>query len=380
MKFFRLICTTLATLGWSHSFLDVVGKDGGTMRGAELPELDKQRLFCPYSNLTQCQPDPKHGVVLTAQNQRPCRSDLKSNPMATVRAGDLLYLHWAGNGHTASVGTCVKISISKFSMDPDVSSFTPLETCLPFARNGQDTDANVTIPGDLDDGEYTIFWLWDFAGFWFSSCADIVVGRSSGGLAAATSSTEEAAYVAGGCSSASVGKDFCKIKFGLRSYCQEWARDSCGRSLCHSDNSLQDCTSTSPSPRTQQTSTTVQPERASYASGGCTSTEWCKQEFGLLSYCRFWAKDHCNRSRCQGDTATLFSDSCELASSTTAPLTTHVDPSNYKANGCSSLPNEACRELFGSTSYCKIWGKDMCGRSLCFGPLSLTGLSPLNKC
>lgn len=344
------------------------------MRGAELSELEKQRLFCPSQNLTQCQPDPKHGIVLSDSSLRPCRADLKSNPMASVKAGDQLYLHWAGNGHTAAVGTCVKVSISKFAMDPNLNDFSPLETCLPFATNGVDTEANVTIPASLGDGEYTIFWLWDFTGFVFSSCADIRVGPSGGDLVGEVTPAEAIAYEKTGCASEGVGSDFCRQKFGLKSFCQDWARDSCGRSICHSDTTISPCLSDEATQAPM--STTVMPSSPavspSYETMGCTNTKWCIAKFGGLSYCRLWAKDHCGRSLCQGDTGTIFPNTC---ASTVTPLAPIGDASSYKRGGCAGLASSACTGLFGPTSYCKTWLKDMCGRSMCFGPLSSVQLN-----
>ena len=296
------------------------------MRGAYLgSDTLKQRYFCPLVSLDLCQPPTKTGIVLSPSSMRPCRTDdLPSRPMGSVVAGASLYLHWAGNGHTAVNGTCVKVAIAPYAIDPDIQDFTIIADCLPFSHGRDLTDANITVPAWLQPGDYTLFWLWDFSPFWFSSCADIIVGRPS-----TTANLQDPLYRQKGCGGV-LGDDYCRHTFGAASYCKLWAKDDCGKSTCHLDTRTSCLTQ-------QQTNPTI-------------------------------------------DVPTT---GIPVVSTTVAPSTTQLAISTggglllYRLKGCASLASDFCLGSFGAESYCKTWQRDTCGRSTCHGPLSLP---KLNSC
>lgn len=253
--FSTLVAAAYVAVADAHSWADSVG--GGSYRGAQGGnDLVKQRYFCPRSSIDQCQPPANTNIVLDASAMRPCRADFSTPTWGQGTAGQPMYVHWAGNGHTGTKGdgTCVSISIAPYAADPDVGSFRSLAGCLPFSHDGDVTDASVTLPGDLASGQYTIFWMWDFGGFWFSSCSDInVVGGAPSPappvptILAPESSTSASAPVASAPSSASApastsgGEDCkawdrpnaeCQARFGAASYCVSWQMDKCGHSHC----------------------------------------------------------------------------------------------------------------------------------------------------
>jgi hypothetical protein len=291
----------LSGLATGHSFLDIVGVNG-IMRGGNLTtDTEKERYFCPRSTLTACQPPSSSKVVLTADAMRPCRKDYyKQKPMGSAVAGGNMYLHWGGNGHTAVNGTCVKVGITRFSPNPDASAFRTIAECLPFAHgpNNQLTDANITIPRDLVAGDYTIFWVWDFFPFWYSSCADISVTAQGAPTIAPQISMTDILYATQGCGT--INKEYCQQTFGLLSYCKTWFSDTCGRNMCHMDlKGLGGCSTT----RAPTLLTTLSPSlRSKYEQEGCTALgpNACRDIFGSLSFCKTWATDSCNRSVCQG--------------------------------------------------------------------------------
>ena len=266
-----LVCLILNTNPLNaHSWPDNIG--GGMCRGCTpgLSDLVRQRYYCPYNSLSQCTPPANSGVVLTAENLRPCRTNPSlSSPMGNAVAGQPMYVHWAGNGHTGSqsTGTCVSVSIAPYAVDPDRSAFTTIASCLPYSHDGVLTDAYVTLPGNLAAGTYTVFWLWDFAGFWFSGCTDINVSSSSGSTSAPTttrppvtttapsqsttspitttrtpgstatttpgSTTRPASgAVTTDCKKYTLPNTQCKALYGPNSYCASWASDKCGYSHC----------------------------------------------------------------------------------------------------------------------------------------------------
>jgi hypothetical protein len=336
-----------------HSWADIVG--GGSFRGAQaISDLDKQRYFCPLSSLGECQPPNKTGVVLTRDSMRPCRTDLLTSVWGNAVSGRSIYIHWAGNGHTGnrSEGTCVSVSIAPYALDPDPSSFVPLATCLPFSYGADQTDANVTIPSHLPSGNFTIFWLWDFKPFWFSSCSDIRVTNSYSTFTTAmpplTTSAilsrngietlpSTASYESRGC--ALLNNEFCKSRFGEASYCKTWSVDRCGRSSCF---------------------------------GGDFESTRCVDDQGTST------ASSSVRTPTSSTTKTNFGTSKPLTTkftSTVAEIRSSLDLlSEYRRNGCSHSTVSNCRELFGSLSYCKAWVKDGCGRSECHGNYTLTRL------
>lgn len=258
------VISVLPSLGSAHSWPESIA--GGAWRGAQAPDdLGKERYYCPLSTLAACQPPAKNNVVLDASAMRPCRTSPPiTTPMGNAVAGGPMYIHWAGNGHTSpsqSAGTCVKIGIAPYAVDPDVSAFRILASCLPYSHGPSNdlTDATVTVPADLAPGRYTVWWEWDFAPFWFADCGDINV--SSGGTPAApaptsppTAATTKPVVTSGpvtsgrpatsapttppSTSSSSDCKRFarpnsqCQALYGPSSFCMSWESDKCGRSLC----------------------------------------------------------------------------------------------------------------------------------------------------
>jgi len=319
---------------WGHSWVTQMGT-GGVMRGIELAgDLAKQRYVCPLSTLAACQPDPKHGITLTADAMRPCRGG-KSSPMGNVNAGDNLYVQWAGNGHTGakSAGTCVKIMIAPYASDPDFSAFTTLAGCLPYDRGNEITDGTVALPGNIAPGEYTIFWMWDFTEFWYSSCADIHVnGKGSPGATSAPSapSTED-------CKQYGDPNKQCQTLYGPLSYCKSWVNDRCGYSHCFgADFDDSNCGS--------KAATTVKP--GTTAKPGTTVKPGTTAEPGTTA----------------------------AKAGTTAKPAASTDLQTYKKKGCVGLSGSFCSSQYGPTSYCKNWQTDSCGRSPCQGDSALSTL------
>ena len=277
------------TLVNGHSWPDNIG--GGSYRGAQgANDLIKERYFCPLASVDACQPG--HGIVLTASSQRACRTDFPTPVWGNGVAGQQMYVHWAGNGHTSTAqsgGTCVKIAIAPYAIDPEMSSFTTLANCLPYSHGSDITDGYVTLPANLPTGKYTVFWLWDFAPFWFTGCGDInVVGASTATTtprastattarpasstplattarpasttplatttrAAAATTTTRAPSTAGTTKPATTGANAdcrdallpnsnCQSLFGPSSYCVSWQLDSCGKARCAGAPPVVGCT------------------------------------------------------------------------------------------------------------------------------------------
>ena len=240
----------------AHSWPETVA--GGLYRGsAGANDLVKQRYYCPLASLAQCQPEAKHGITLTAENMRPCRTDYpKSSPMGIAKPGESVKVTWAGNGHVGAqaVGTCVSVSIAPYAVDPDRSAFTTIASCLPYDRNGV-TDGTVVIPSNLPSGQYTVFWLWDFKPFWYSGCVDINVAGAAAGPATTvrppvvttrppvvttrppvvtsrppTPPTTGSSAV--DCKTFTKPNSYCQSTYGASSFCMSWEVDKCGRSRC----------------------------------------------------------------------------------------------------------------------------------------------------
>jgi len=271
-----------------HSWLQFIGN--GVQRGGNIgPDDDLTRYFCPSETLAECTSHLERAptVHLTEDNLRPCRTSPLSDPKAVAQAGSEVSLKWAGNGHAGngqSAGTCVKIFITPFAIDPSYEDFqkNELASCLPFDPNGK-TEGSFTLPASLPAGEYTVLWTWDFAPFAFSSCADMTVTSDSGSAqpettaapatnimstsapateaSAPSSETEtsqdqntssqestsapsgdaQADYRANGCANLADNAQFCQGRRGGKSYCKvdpADQRDDCGRSVCEGDNFL----------------------------------------------------------------------------------------------------------------------------------------------
>jgi len=101
-----LLHQQLTTITNGHSWIEKVKSpygEGASRIGLEVnSDSYRQRYFCPLSSLDDCQPDPKHKIILDESAMRPCRSGLVSNPKAVMKPGTDLTLHWAGNGHVGN--------------------------------------------------------------------------------------------------------------------------------------------------------------------------------------------------------------------------------------------------------------------------------------
>jgi len=318
-----------------HSWVIKVGLDGGNTRGGTVEppgsDLDQQRYFCPLSTVAECQPESKHNVFLTDENLRPCRAGVESYPRSQIVAGDSLYLKWMGNGHTQgeSDDTCVRVMLAPYTSDPSFDEFDEIAACVEYWRydeeGNQKTDAYIQIPSNVVPGRYTVFWLWDFYPFWFSSCADIDV-LSSGPVAPTGNpvapvgspvtpmpvtiapTTDDGdldndieIYLHQGCGVDSLlPGTFCSDVFG--SYCKDYQADSCGRSVCHGDShdSMYECD-------TDATDDSVLDPLDTYLAGGCTAVEmssFCADHNG--GYCKDYQSDGCGRSVCHGDSHSVL--------------------------------------------------------------------------
>jgi hypothetical protein len=364
MKFFLLASIIFLPVVASHSWVVKVGLEGGKSRGGTNGgDLTLQRYFCPLPLLADCQPDPKHDIVLTDDALRPCRANVESSPRAKVHAGgDSLYMSWMGNGHVnngQSDGTCVKFMLAPYDSDPDFDSFTtiPGSECRDYwYRNSEGflkTDANVTIPANIAPGKYTVLWYWNFTEFWFSSCSDIdilpPVGPTTSPMPVSstiapvvkTPSPSKAPIVAtsrpslddgdiqnyllNGCTALPYPTLFCQSYLGPGSYCKYYNTDGCGRAYCQGGDFLLNCPQTNP-PTTISVSTPSPPP-----------------------------------SPAPTPAPTINDDS---------------DTDIYKANGCGDddLPENFCYITYGT--YCKDYQSDGCGRSVCHGQAH----SNLNPC
>jgi len=208
-----------------------------------------QRYFCPLSTLQECQPDPKHNIVLDQSAMRPCRSDVVSNPKASIQPGTDLTFHWAGNGHVGngqSDGTCVKVMIAPFEADPsfDVFEEIPGGECLDYwitdTVGSQQPQGTINIRNTLAQGSYTLLWYWNFTEFWYSSCVDIDVTDDvvSGSpppspFVSKFEDGEIQVYLHNGCGSIEESIQFCQQYTRVpESYCLS-KTDECGRSICY---------------------------------------------------------------------------------------------------------------------------------------------------
>lgn len=323
-----------------HSWAEIVG--GGSYRGAQgADDLIKQRYYCPLPSLADCQPPASTNVVLNESNQRPCRSDFPTPVWGSAFVGEQMYVHWAGNGHTGSSnGTCVSMYLAPYAIDPDFSSFRKLVDCLPFSYGADITDGNVTIPSDITPGNYTLFWLWDFSFFWFSSCTDIHIYQPgtttrTPSIASTTPGSMSSEYRARGCQPLDSG--FCAREFGPKSYCKTWSLDRCGRAQCFDgDIASLPCSTLTLTTRPPVTSTMI---RTTFANGSSSTT----------------------RPPVLSTNTTIAPSSSSLSAV-------------YRTTGCGKLPSNTCPDLFGAGSYCKTWAFDGCGRSVCFGARGLTQL------
>lgn len=384
MRFSTLLATLVATAE-THSWLLQIGDRGIKRGGLVGTDDDKTRYYCPFTDFSKCIALTST-VVLPPDSNRPCSPGM-SNPMGIAVAGAPLFVAWQGNGHVGKADdSCVKIAITPYAADPGISAFTTLVDCVPF-NHGWSPDTTVTIPATTKPGNYTLFWVWSYAQFYYSSCADIVVMSSSGtphvtvpkisiGSALAISYDEL------DCGTIVDPDGFCITKFGPGSYCKTYTKDACGRSHCQGYPPLGGCDSESSGPYHNATNPVMSPTMATdpvipasekalpYDTTDCKSTSspdaWCRAMVGSHSYCKSWAQDACGRSRCFGRSPTVEPDCSKGTALVTLPLTRPL-PASKK--GCEGAPDPAsyCKIMFGATSYCKLNQKDVCGRSWCFG-------------
>ena len=251
-------------LAAAHSFLIQVGSNGIQRGGLDGTDLDRQRYYCPLDDLSKCVATSS-GIVLTEDSKRPCRQG-KSPVEATGTAGDPFYVEWAGNGHVGKDnGTCVSISIAPYSNDPNPGDFQTLQSCAPYSHDDGMTNTYVTLPANLATGEYTIFWLWPFAEFYYSSCADITVTSSVSTTSAPSDSTSTTSApsdttttvapdttvpsnlaiadssLTGGCQNQADPDVACKSYYGNNSYCKKDLVDHCGFAWCQGQTDMPGC-------------------------------------------------------------------------------------------------------------------------------------------
>jgi hypothetical protein len=325
----RLLFVSLALCD-AHSWLLQIGNRGLRRGGLEGSDEDKTEYFCPTPDVKSCVA-PSSNVPVSLVSTRACRPG-RSPVLADAEAGGPLFLGWQGNGHVGKAdGTCVKVGIAPYASDPEVSSFQTLVECAPY-NHGFSPDTTVTLPESLAAGEYTIHWVWSYAGFYYSSCADINVQPPSAGGAKPSQpkiSVEESLaldYNALDCAAVTDPDGACIARFGPSTYCLTWIKNTCGRSWCQGhDPVISDCTLNT----SQGSSTTVKPSAGTTTTSGPTTTTkaptgtsdnkllgcekqaephgYCRKEFGTLSYCKLESKDDCGRSWCFSQ---VFMPSC----------------------------------------------------------------------
>ncbi len=141
----------------------------------------------------------------------------------------------------------------------------PGAECLDYwilaEKNGivtEEPEGLITIPETLEPGSYTLFWVWNFTEFWYSSCADIDVHPANYDTRRPTKSPSLRhptkapvhegpdsetiqKYLKSGCSELVDPDLFCRQYSGLghESSCENEVKDDCGRSSCQGlDRSL----------------------------------------------------------------------------------------------------------------------------------------------
>jgi len=154
-------------LSSSHSWVVQVGSgtDAGRSRGGFTGgDAQSQRYFCPLDNLEDCQPDPKHGIRLSAEALRPCRKGVSAQ-FAKIAKDNKLFISWMGNGHVdngQSDGTCVRLMLAEFAEDPSFADFKELPggSCIPYWHFNSDgipeTSAWIDLPADVSEGKHTL--------------------------------------------------------------------------------------------------------------------------------------------------------------------------------------------------------------------------------
>jgi len=367
----------------AHSWLVLLGENGLQRGGLNGTDLTRQRYYCPHTDFSKCTAASSN-VTLPADSNRPCRQQI-SNPMAKVSAGSPLSLIWAGNGHSQQwENTCVDVMITPFAIDPSISSFHSLVNCTTFT-DGSTPGTIVHIPQSYPPGQYTLFWLWDFAEFYYSSCADIIV--TSGPPTNVTGFTSQQAlklpYDEVDCSLVKDADGYCMAAAKSTSYCIYWDKDTCGMSHCHGLNSNRTChvsTPTAPTPSAPlgsyvNASQLLLPYPTTDCRNMTQPDAWCQAMVSAGSYCKGWAEDNCGRSHCFGRDIGIVAN-CSTHGEThlsnagiPGPVLLVVEV----GRGCesSSDPTGYCLQEFGIGSYCKTYAADNCGRSVCQGQGSL---------
>lgn len=106
-----------------HSWIEKLeGPRGGGMSRIGMSKNDSVliRYVCPYEDIEQCQPDPKHGIDLmnlpagNGDPRRPYRANLASNPKTQTKAGDEILISWAGNGHVSKCCNVLPIIVFNY--------------------------------------------------------------------------------------------------------------------------------------------------------------------------------------------------------------------------------------------------------------------------
>lgn len=176
----------------AHSFVQKL--NDGIQRGgnAGKSDFDLQRYFCP-DGLANCKNDERNHIYQNEENLKPCRAG-ESPEWGTLEVGGDLDVTWVSRGHdnSQSDGTCVRILIAPFGVN-DYSKFQSIISCAPYVNSKGDTQTTAKLPSNIKAGKYTVLWLWDFAGFMFSSCVDVNVGGSAGSSDSTSETTVETA-------------------------------------------------------------------------------------------------------------------------------------------------------------------------------------------
>lgn len=340
-----------------HSWVEEVGS-GGISRGGDNggSDLTLQRYFCPSGDLAFCQSlADRHGLILPNDSTRPCRP-INTLRRAKVVAGDYLFVSWKGNGHVnngQSDGTCVHLMLADLAVDPSLEDFTylPGGSCVDYWHFDETgiprTNTEILIPPDTPTGTYTLLWYWDFAGFWFSSCADIDVFDPDGPDDPDEELNKDIeTYLKYGCTGVLDPSYFCIQYMGSGSYCKDYQADSCGRSACQGGDFLLPCVDEEPpptptlQPTPQPTPQPTTPKPSIQPMPEPPTLKPTMQPTPQLPP--------------------------PTPKPTLKPTPQQNDPSTmYLIMGCSSLPSTFCASYMGGGSYCKDWQADQCGRSVC---------------
>mmetsp|Transcript_82818 Transcript_82818/g.146338 ORF Transcript_82818/g.146338 Transcript_82818/m.146338 type:complete len:733 (-) Transcript_82818:257-2455(-) len=358
--------SSIAASTVGHSWVVQVGTGqnmGRSRGGINGTDHALQRYFCPLSSLDDCQPDPKHGISLPEDALRPC-TGVVSEPIAQVAAGSELFVSWMGNGHVnngQSNGSCVRLLLADFALDPDFSDFAilPGGDCISYWHWGHDgrpeTSTRIEIPADTRLGTHTLLWYWNFTDFWYSSCADIEVILADSSTSQPLLEQQIQVYLQNGCSStdsasstSSAANDFCASYIGPGSYCKSWQSDECGRSACHQGDFLLPCGSMPvPLPSPSPVPSPGQPACGNELCNSRQPGSWCRGN----GVCQ-WIDEPCacespTPSSPAASTTTTTMTVTTAASTSITTVAATITTSNSRLCG-----DELCRSL-NSASWCR---------------------------